>query len=184
MPYNQTNPLRGTVTRLTTFETNIQSLAGDANLLAGACSEIVDLTALADFPMDVVFTARIFVNGSLGVTSARPITLYVIPQGVDNGGTPIWPVQSAAGGVQVAPGAVTFGFADDRHNAGEKLGHAMTSNSTANVPYTIKCRSLAQVLPFMPRRFMLFCSHNTGQPLKSSGHIIEWEPLYVSTTAK
>lgn len=159
-------PVYGTVTRLSTLETNIAaSLASHLDLYQGTCSEIIDVSATP--------VLDVYVQGSVRVgtspTSARSVALYVIAQATD---APTWPTS-------VVTGANTsFASTDARANACVFASMAYVPVTTSNADYNFKPFSVATLFPggVLPRRFVLFFVHNTNVVMNTtaSNHRIEY----------
>lgn len=166
-------PVYGTVTRLSTLETNIAaSLASSLDLVAGTCSEIIDLTATP--VLDVVIQGSVRVGTT--PIAGRTVALYVIPEATD---APLWPTSVTTGA------NTTFASTDSRANACAFASMAFVPVATSNVDYNFKPISVASLfMGVVPKRFVVFFVHNTNVVMNTtaSNHRIEYYTVNMEST--
>lgn len=147
--------------------TNLQSLASSATWLAGWEGPVDNSTSL--FP-DYIINAAITVAAA-GLTAGQ-IRMYVVAELDDS----TWP--DVFDGTE---GTETVTDTEIRDSIC-KLIASTDTDTTASRVYPLMCSSLRQVLGNIPRKFVIFITHNTGAALASSGNAVYVKGVY-STVA-
>lgn len=150
--------------------TALNSLATSSTWIAGWGGTIIDNTS--NLFVDFRITAKITVGNA---PTAGEIRLYLIGMLDDS----TWP--GAAAGTIGTVGAVTPGANASVRDAICRLGAATTTLATASVAYYLDCPSVAQVFGGnLPKKFVVFITHNTVQALAAAGQQVTSVGVYAN----
>lgn len=143
----------------------LASLATDASLLTGRESTAIDNTS--NLYVDYLLAGLIATGTS--PTDVREILVYVA--GLIDDTT--WP--DVLDGTDSAETITSLGVRDP----GLKLAARITANNTSDRVYAFGPISVAALFGGnLPKKFVVFVTHNTGVNLKSSGHSIAVTGVY------
>jgi len=149
--------------------TSVNSLASDANLIAGAESGAYVCSAIENIE-DVLISAELTTHNSVAPTDNKTIELWVIPALND---TPTWP--------DVFDGTDSTETVTDRDTLatiGRCAGVAIV-NTTTGRAYGFAPVSVASLFGgALPERFVAFVVQDTGQALHSTGNAVTITVIY------
>lgn len=150
-----------------------QNIASSTGRTAGVESTVVsNLTNL----FDTVILSGKWTAGT-SPTAGKQVDLWVyIPESDDLGATVVYP--DPAGTIDGTSSAETITSANVR-NAGLWWGWTAIVDSTSNRGYSCRGFSLARVLGFMPTRWGLFVTHDTGVNSNSTAGNHAWSYIGV-----
>ena len=145
----------------------LTSLASDTNLLAGRESAAIDNTT--DKNLDYLISGKITTGTS--PTAARSIQIWAV---ASFDGTS-WP--------DVFDGTdsdETISLANIKNSSVCRLVDELSTTATSDEDYYFSGVSIARLFNSVPPKFVLFVTHNTGQPLHATAgnHVIRVQPVY------
>ncbi len=145
--------------------TNLHSQPSSADFATGWTSATIDNSSNLD--LDVLVSASFTVASS--ALTAGQIRVYLLPVLHNVGGSDTWPDVYTTGteGTQSASAVVRDTEVLD--SAFYWLWSTTTDTGASDV-YPMPATSVQSRLGFVPRKFVLFVSHNTGQNLAASGN--------------
>lgn len=138
--------------------TNLASLASSSDWTAGWESDAIDNTS--NKYTDYRVTAKITVHASVAPTASTEIRLYLVGPLDDS----TWP--DVFDGTESAETITDTEIRD----AICRPGHATVVDTSTDQAYYLEVPSVAAVFNGnLPKKFLIFITHNTGQTLKASG---------------
>jgi hypothetical protein len=152
--------------------TNLQSLASDANLLAGWKSAAVDNNT--NRYVDALVSAYFTVNSTSAPTADTRIEVWAYAPVDVSGGTYRYP-----SGITDAEGTLTIGSDEEKWRL--SMMASIIVNATVNVEYPMIPQAIANHFGGrMPQKWGVFVVHNTGQNLSSSNNVITYQGIKYS----
>lgn len=148
--------------------TSIASLGTSSSLLAGANATAIDNGATGA-PMEIGVTALVK-NGSSSPSAGTSIQIYAAAP-IDD--TPTWPdtITGSDGAITLTTAAI--------QNSGLVLMSSLAVAATANQVNPMRPTALGAMFGWLPRKWTIFVTQNTGVSLASSGHQFTYKGLYV-----
>jgi hypothetical protein len=145
----------------------LASLDSDTNLLDGRSSAAIDNTT--DKMLDYLISGKITTGTS--PTAARSIQIWAV---ASFDGTN-WP--------DVFDGTdsdETISLANVKNSSMCRLVDELSTTATSDEDYYFSGVSIARLFGSVPPKFVLFVTHNTGQPLHATAgnHVIRVQPVY------
>jgi hypothetical protein len=150
--------------------TSLNSLATDANLLAGASSLVVDNGPTAA-NLEIGIKALVKNNGSSNPTAGKEIDLYTY-DAIDD--IPTYPDTIA--GTDALKTITTANIL----TSGFRLMASLFVAATQNQVNPMASVALSQLYGVMPRYWGVFVVHNSGQALNASGNQCTYKGVYVA----
>jgi hypothetical protein len=155
--------------------TNLQSLATSASRVAGWTSAAVDNTTTR--ALDYLVSGQFTVNTGVAPTTLKSISVYAYAAFDD---APTWPDLFSAG-TEGTEGTATV-HDEEQRDCGMILLWSCTNDAGTSEVYAMPPKSIAQAFGgFVPNRFALFVTQDTGQALHSAGNALYYAPMQIES---
>lgn len=150
--------------------TSLASLASSATFVAGAESSAYDNTS--DKAIDALLSGKIVVGTS--PTAGTYIEVWVVAEQKDA----VWPDV-----LDGTDSAETWTSVEMKEAAAKLAAKILVNATTSDREYPFDAGSIAALFGgVLPRKFVVFVTHNTGVALKSSGALLSVKPVYQTVT--
>lgn len=153
-------------TALTPTVTNLQSLASNSTFTSGWTSAWIDNTSV--LALDYGISAALFAGTTPTAGSIRVYAYAEFPDGSDP--------DLFSSGTEGTEGTCTL-HDTEVLDASLILLWSSAIDTSTDGSYPMPQRSIAAAFGFVPRKFALYITHNTGVNLKSSGQVVHADPI-------
>lgn len=151
-----------------TFTHGLASLATDSNKLAGWETAELDISGLG-VVVDVLMNIKI--TAGTTPTTAKSIEVWAIACNADN---------TYPGVFDGTSSAETIASAEEKNSVCRRLVTSFAINATSNIAYEATGISLAALFQSLPKKIVLFITHDTGVNLHATAgnHVLGYIPIY------
>lgn len=150
--------------------TALHSLASSSTRTAGWTSAWIDNTTT--LALDYLVSGEFKVNNSVAPTDKKSIEVYAYAS-YDGTAAP----DLFSSGTEGTEGAATV-HDEEQRDCGMVLLWSATNDTGTGEVYSMPPRSIRQAFGFVPRKFALFVTHDTGQALHSAGNALYDDPVF------
>lgn len=152
--------------------TSLASLGTSPTWIAGAESSAYDNSS--NLYPDVRIHGHIAVHATVALTANTQIIVWIAAEDGDGA----WPLV-----LDGTDSVETWANAEQRDAACRIAAVINIVATTAGIVYNFEVGSVAALFGgFMPKKFVLFIAHNTGQSFAASGSAVNVHPIYQTVT--